>query len=233
MDGLKEIQTNSIDCIITDPPFTFGIGSSMDNEKIDNWTDLMNSSFFFRELLLECKRVCKQDSVFWIFNSWRSYPCLLKALCMANLSADSLLIWYKDWIGPGGPKGLRPSYEMVVLVCNGNYGIPNRGIEDVQRFKWSSHKPNHPAEKPLNLVRWLIEISGDVKVILDPFIGSGTTAVACKQLDKHFIGFELNPNYYDLAIKRIANVSEKLESYVPMYNVKLGKEKQKKLGLVN
>jgi len=218
LDGMKQIQSNSIDAIVTDPPFTFGISNAITNEKLDNWTDLMNSAFFFKEVLTECNRITKRDSVYWIFNSWRSYPCLLKAICMLDMKVESLLIWYKDWIGPGGPKGLRPSYEVVALICNGDFSIPDRGIYDVQTFKWASHKPNHPAEKPLDLVRWLINISGDVKTVLDPFMGSGTTAVACKETGRDYIGFELNPKYFDIAIDRIANVPRQLERFVPTGN---------------
>ena len=187
IEGMKNIPSNSIDAVITDPPFTFGIGSSINNEKIDNWNDLINGAYFFKEVFEECKRVAKQDSVMWIFNSWRSYPCLLKALSMIDLKVESLMVWYKDWIGPGGSKGLRPSYEVVALVCNGTFGIPNRNVRDVQKFKWHSFKPNHPAEKPADLVQWLIETSGNVRTVLDPFMGSGTTAVACKRTGREYI----------------------------------------------
>ena len=62
----------------------------------------------------------------------------------------------------------------------------------------------HPTEKPVDLMKILIENStheGDV--VLDPFMGSGTTAIACIKERRHFIGFELNSEYYEKAVKRI------------------------------
>lgn len=215
IEGMRKISKNSIDLMVVDPPFTFGLGSSINNTKLDNWTDLLNGSHFFSEVWRESKRILRRNSGMWVFNSWRSLPCLMKSLSMNELKIESLLVWYKNWIGPGGPKGLRPSYEVVALICNGDFGLPNRNLRDVQTFKWSSSKPNHPAEKPLKLVRWLIDKSGNIETVIDPFMGSGTTAVACKQLNKDYIGFELNPKYYDIAIKRIKNVPyKKIGSYL-------------------
>ena len=91
LEGLKQLKDNSVDLVVTDPPFSFGVASSITNSKIDNWTDLMNGSHFFKDLIIELKRVCKVDSAIWIFNSWKSYPCLLKAICMADSKIESLL----------------------------------------------------------------------------------------------------------------------------------------------
>ena len=62
----------------------------------------------------------------------------------------------------------------------------------------------HPNQKPLGLIRKFLKVSskkGDL--VLDPFIGSGTTALACKQLSRQFVGFEINPKYFKIANQRI------------------------------
>ena len=61
----------------------------------------------------------------------------------------------------------------------------------------------HPTQKPLPLMRWCIERHKNARTILDPFMGSGTTGVACVQLDRKFIGIELDPDYFEIACKRI------------------------------
>ncbi len=72
----------------------------------------------------------------------------------------------------------------------------------------------HPTQKPLKLFHRLIEkYTKETDIILDPFMGSGTTAVACKQLNRNFIGFELNPDYCKIAEKRLAQ--ETLHDYFP------------------
>ncbi len=64
---------------------------------------------------------------------------------------------------------------------------------------------NHPSEKPLDLIKWLVKThSNENDIVLDPFLGSGTTAVACKQLNRRYIGIEINPEYCKIAERRLA-----------------------------
>ncbi len=137
---------------------------------------MLNASFFYKANIQECYRLLRPDGAMGL-HSWRSFPCLMKGMVDAGRSIESLLVWDKDCIGTGGTKGLRPSYEVVALSCKGDFAISNRGIRDLQTFKWHTYKPNHPAEKPVELVKWLMSISGNAKLILDPFLGSGTTLV--------------------------------------------------------
>jgi hypothetical protein len=65
-------------------------------------------------------------------------------------------------------------------------------------------KPDHPSPKPLNVTRWFVETVNPGRTVLDPFLGSGTTGVACAQIGKAFIGIEREPAYFDLACRRIA-----------------------------
>lgn len=68
----------------------------------------------------------------------------------------------------------------------------------------SEEKPNHPSPKPLNVMRWLVEsLSKEGMTILDPFLGSGTTALACKQLGRNYIGIELSEKYCKIAEQRL------------------------------
>ena len=68
------------------------------------------------------------------------------------------------------------------------------------------HKKVHPAEKPIELPERFVRVSSKAgDIILDPFLGSGTTAVAAVNTGRHYIGFELDPTYYDIARKRLAN----------------------------
>lgn len=78
----------------------------------------------------------------------------------------------------------------------------------------------HPTEKPLNFIKDLIRMSSRKNdIILDPFVGSGTTAVACKKTNRNFIGFEINRKYVDIANKRLAKIDS-------TYNKELPKNKQ-------
>jgi len=93
---------------------------------------------------------------------------------------------------------LRREYEDLRY----NFNLP-MGVTDVWTNNFYESKTSHPTEKPLPLIRRIIRTaSNEGDVILDPFIGSGTTAVACRQLKRHFIGIELDKTYYQMACER-------------------------------
>ena len=96
----------------------------------------------------------------------------MRAASDARLPVTSLLVWDKEWIGAGGPQGLRPSYELVALMARPGFTIPDRGVPDIWRHKVGSHKPNgHPAEKPVALVERILRTAAvpPGEFVLDPF----------------------------------------------------------------
>lgn len=212
LEGLKEIPDGSVDLIVTDPPYGIGIKSQGSGKggvaaKLNPWADICNASLWYTAWIKECKRVLKDDGALWSFINWRYFPTLCKAGLDCQWSVESLLVWDKCWIGPGGKKGLRPSYEQVALFAMPDFAIKDRSLPDIQRFKWASYKPTgHPAEKPVDLIRWIIQASGktDDAVILDPFMGSGTTGVAAVREGCQYIGFDMDADWVEKAKERIA-----------------------------
>lgn len=199
-----EIGTGTVAAVVTDPPY--GINTKSDGMgKLSPWADWCNSSYWYADWLATCQRLVGNTGCVWSCLNWRSMVTFQKASADIRWPIESLLIWDKDWIGPGGPKGLRPSYEMVALFAADLFGLEDRSLRDVQQFKWSSIKPNgHPAEKPENLMTWLIDIStkrGDV--VMDPFMGSGTTGAAATKTGRQFIGCEMDEAWFDVACRRI------------------------------
>lgn len=207
LEGLAAVPDNSVDLIVTDPPYSINTRSSMNkNSKLNAWADLCNASFWYTAWMRECQRVLKDDGAMWCFINWRGLPTITKAGLDMAWAIESLLVWDKCWIGPGGVKGLRPSYELAALFTGPDFKIEDRGLADIQRFKWGSYKPNgHPAEKPQDLIQWLIRTSGKSggAVIADPFMGSGTTACAALREGCSFIGFEMDADWVQKAQNRI------------------------------
>lgn len=211
LDVMRGLPDGCVDAVVTDPPY--GINTKSDGTgKLSPWGDLCNSAFWYAAWIQECRRVLKEDGCLWSFLNWRSMVTFQKASCDIGWPIESLLVWDKEWIGPGGNRGLRPSYELVALWCMNGFGIKDRGIPDIKRSKWSSIKPHgHPAEKPQPLVSWLVAISTlPDAVILDPFLGSGTTAVACVETGRHYIGIELEEKYCEIARRRVAEATPSL-----------------------
>ena len=213
---MKEMKPESVELIIADPPYTFTIASSggAGNSKVEGWYDLLNTSWFFKEFCDIAFPLLRRDGSMWIFNSWRSLPALMKGVLDSGLHIESLLVWDKEWIGPGGIVGLRPSYETVALIPKDKYQFKNRGKPDIWRHKWSSHKPNHPAEKPVKLVEEIIVNStNEGDTVLDPFLGSGTTLLACQKTNRNGLGMEINPEYEQVIKNRLNIHTPELESF--------------------
>ena len=190
-----------VDMVVSDPPYNFSTSSS--GTKHDFWADIVNSSFWFRAVFGQYVKNLQGKGCIWTFTNWKTIAVLQKAFFDIGCKIDSLLVWDKEWIGPGGSLGLRPSYEMCAFTSVGGAAIKNRGLPDIWRHKWSSKKPHgHPAEKPESLLREIIEETPG-ELCLDAFMGSGTAGVAAVAAGKKYIGIELDEKWFDLSCKRI------------------------------
>jgi len=200
-DCLEILPTlGKVDAVVTDPPYNFS--TSQNGAKHELWADAVNSSLWFAEVLKkETALFDTPGGTVWQFLNWKTFLPLQKAVFDAGLKINSLLVWDKALIGTE-MRGLRPSYELCALIFTGETKLRNRSLSDIWRIPWLYSKPHHPAEKPVALIQKIIaETEG--QLILDPFMGSGTTGVACVNLGRRFIGIELNEKYFDIACKRI------------------------------
>ena len=174
---MRGMKAGSVDAVITDPPY------GMNSHNMRNCVGFMPVEWDDKPAsdnqINECIRVSK-NQIIWGGNYFNLPP----TRCM--------LIWDK---GEG-------MYNRSWAECE----IAWSSFDQVSRiFKTSKREEKqHPTQKPLELMRWCIEKytnSGDA--VLDPFMGSGTTGVACMQLGRKFIGCELDPDYFAIAEKRI------------------------------
>lgn len=202
-DSLELLPTlPKVSSIITDPPY--GINTKSDGSgKLSPWGDLCNSAYWYAAWISAARARLTQDGCLWTCLNWRSLVTFQKAACDISWPIESLMVWDKQWIGPGGQRGLRPSYELVALFANPDFAILDRGLPDVQQFPVGSFKPNgHPAEKPVSLMDFLVKHSG-AGPVADCFMGSGTTGVAAVRAGRPFIGIEQDPKWFDISCRRI------------------------------
>lgn len=198
--------------IITDPPYAFGLASTMNMAvKSGGWHDMMNNASWFVDRYNQWSKLLKASCI-WVFTNWRSLPILMRAAHDSGVGMNSVMVWYKDWIGPGGPVGLRPTYELICLTVTDKIGIKSRSIEDFYKSEWSAHKPTgHQAEKPEKLLSHLVNIT-NADITFDPFLGSGTTIVACEQTGRVGYGMEISPEYVAVTLERLSGIG--LEPYL-------------------
>jgi DNA modification methylase len=204
---LPTLRRGSFSACVTDPPYVIGAVSAGNMaSKAGGWTDMMNSSGWFTEWYRMVDQLLKRDGALWSFCNWRSLPVVMKAALTAGMPITSLMVWDKEWIGPGGSQGLRPAYELCALMAKPGFAIPDRGVPDVWRHKTGGLKPDgHPAQKPLGLVERILRTHGlrPGQVVLEPFSGSGTTAVAAKALGLHCVAVEAEERWCELTASRL------------------------------
>ena len=207
LDVLPTIPAGSVDACVTDPPYVIGAVSAGNlASKSGGWADMMHSALWFTEWYRMVDRSLRHTGSFWTFCNWRTLPVVMKSAVTAGLPMTSLMVWDKEWIGPGGSQGLRPAYELCALLAKPGFAIPDRGVPDVWRHKTGGFKPNgHPAEKPVALVQRILTVAAlkPGQLVLEPFAGSGTTAVAAKALGLRCIAIEAEEKWCELIASRL------------------------------
>jgi len=206
-DILPDLPAGSVDHVVTDPPYILAAGSSSTRgSKTGGWADMMNASHWFSGWYRHAKAATRHTGSIWTFGNWRSIPVMMRAAIDADLATTSLLVWDKDWIGPAGPQQLRTQHEMCMVLTREGFRQHDRSQGDVLRIRASSSKPTgHPAEKPVGLMRRIVELTGCPTggTILDPFAGSGTVSVAAKAEGVRTVAVEAEERWCEVAAKRL------------------------------
>ena len=204
-DCREIIQTlGMIDAVVTDPPYLMGSASSRSGKgfrsRIGDWT---NAALWYADWMKSCWQAMPETGSLWIGGNWRSLPVLTIAGDSFGASMASVVVWDKDWIGVGSMKGLRQRYELIFQFGKSAFGVDDRSEPDIWVVPWSSQRPSgHESEKPVALMQRAVGLCKG-EIILDPFMGSGTTGIACAQSGRSFIGMEIDERYFDMACKRI------------------------------
>ena len=214
LEGLKQIPDNSIDLVVTDPPYEIqtsgaGIYKQPDKQYVKE-LNLMKDGFS-PEILDELCRVLKKINIY-LFCSQKQIIPLLDYFVKEKGCNWNLLTWHKTNPVPACNNKYLTDTEFILF-------FREKGVKIYGEFKTKftyyvtplnqkdkkSYK--HPTIKPLEIVENLIiNSSREGDVILDPFIGSGTTAVASKKLNRNYIGFEISEEYCKIAEKRVSEL---------------------------
>ena len=206
LERMKEIPDGSVDMILTDPPYGMKYKRHIKKPRFDK---IMNDNNlqWLPAAMDEIKRILTKNGNMYIFCSWHNCD-IFKHELQKRFHLKNMLIWNK---GGNGMGDLRTDYggvyEVVFFVVNntGNQRALNgKRDSNIINFSRSGNKL-HPTEKPVDMMEYLISKSTDEnQTILDPFMGSGSTGVACKSLNRSFIGIELDEEYFKIAQERIS-----------------------------
>ena len=206
LEVMKGIPDKSVDLVLTDPPF-FAPASHYQSRISWGrcWGDLSILGQAFFDWCKEYKRLLKDEGHLFVFCNDESYP-VFYPVAYGYWDFVAALIWDKTRVGLG--KIFRHQFEMILWASNKGANVYNDGNlhSDILSYPATlSAKRTHPVEKPPEMLSEIISIcSKDNDLILDSFLGSGTTCVATKELGRRYIGIEINPDYVAIANKRLA-----------------------------
>ncbi len=238
LEIMKWIPDKSVNLVLTDPPY--GHNNNNNGDLISRWeaalgkgdyiperdnrpiaNDGKEANEIFEKFIQEVSRILTEDGCCCcccggggpdpMFARW--------SLIMDKyLSFKQMIVWDKGPMGMGWK--YRRSYETILVASKKDkmaWYDNSKKIENIIRPGYKGirkiipSKDQHPTQKPVNLMKHFIELhtkEGDI--VIDPFLGSGTTAVACLSLNRHFIGIELSPEYCEVAKRRIKEIQPQL-----------------------
>lgn len=232
LEGMKQLENDSIDLVVTSPPYNLRntVGGGFTAQKgtwnnpdglykgYESYDDKMPYDEYVRwqrECLNEMMRVISERGAIFYNHKWRVQNGLLqdRSEIVSGFPIRQIVIWWRKNGMNFNDGYFLPTYEVVYLIAKKDFKLKPKGnrIRDVWVFP-PDVKTGHPASFPEQLPRNCIE-STNAEIILDPFMGIGTTAVVCKKIGRDFIGFEINSNYVDIANKRLEEVPRRLDSF--------------------
>jgi len=212
LEVMKELPSKSIDLLVTDPPYKisqkYGGGVDADN--------LMAVSGILK-VMPEISRVLKPNRFAVIFYDNRILPFLFESIKGTNLIYRKQIFLYRRWGNANRWCGWMQTTDPVCIFING-YDKPfmpkikGKILHDVYvKDKPEKFNAGHLAQKPLEMIKHIITwCSNENEIVLDCYIGSGTTAVACKELKRNYIGIDNNKEYCEIARNRIKAIPETL-----------------------
>lgn len=205
LELMKEIPDESIDLIVSDPPYFLGMTH---NGQKGDFNDLAICKPFFMNLFAEYNRVLKSTGRVYFFTDWRGYA-FYYPLLSESIPVRNLIVWDKK-SGAGNQYNFSHEFIMYSTKKPINQGGSNVWRETA--FSSGAKKTNgekvHPTQKPIELIERIItDATNEGELVLDTFMGSGTTGVACKNTNRKFIGMELQEKYFEIAKRRLTNAN--------------------------
>ena len=185
-----------VDAVVTDPPYGIGFEYASHDDDPEKWFALMN----------DVVPLCRAAAQFVIMPS-----CAVKRLpwWYSQHTPEWIVAWHKG--SPGHVSTIGFNDWEPHVVC----GRPSRPMHDYFSTQCGFDENGHPCPKPIAYSMWLVSrYEHRDGTIVDPFMGSGTTGVACAKLGRKFIGIEIDPGYFDIACRRIQKAYDQPDMFI-------------------
>jgi len=222
LNVLKILPEKSVDLIFADPPYNLSSESYLTTQsgKVaklhkGDWDVIDDIHKFNEDWIKACIRVLSDNGTVWISGTLHNHPSVGVILKKLGLWIINDIVWYKPNATPLlANNRCAPSTELVWVASRTkkyffNYDLAKqinggKQMKNLWTINAERHKTKHPTEKPESLLNRIILLgSKENDIVLDPFLGSGTTGVVAVQNNRKFIGVEINKEYFDIARGRI------------------------------
>ncbi len=232
LELVERMNDGLVDMVLTDPPYSSGGLFTGDRKKktSSKYTDdgyngasrfpdfsgdnMDQRSFteFMRMILAKCRKKTKPEGICAVFTDWRQLSAMTDALQAAGWVYRGIAVWNKR-NARNIPGRFRQDCEFLVWGTNGGKTVDwTPGFKAFPGYYEVSSVPtkqkHHQTEKPVELLEKLIAIAPEGGTVMDCFMGSGSTGVACLNTGRNFIGMELSEQYFEIAKQRIGGADE-------------------------
>lgn len=226
LDILSTLPENSVDAVLTDPPYSSG-GASLSAKQADPASKYQSSSakriyppmlgdakdqrswtMWCTLWLGQCWRIAKDGAPIMVFTDWRQLPALTDAMQGAGWRWLGIVPWDKRSARPQIGR-FRQQCEFVVYGSKGRLTSPSRAcLPGLYAYSVVASQKVHLTSKPVALMHDLLAITQPGGTVLDPFMGGGAVGVACVESGRGYVGIELSADYYAISRDRIARIGQ-------------------------
>lgn len=222
LEVMRSMPDGSVDLIVTSPPYNLknSTGNGMKDGRGGKWSNaaLLNGyaehhdcmphdeyAAWQRSCLTEMLRLIPDNGAIFYNHKWRVQGGLLQDRqdIVAGFPVRQIIIWRRKGGINFNPGYFLPTYEVIYIIAKPEFRLASKAnaYGDVWEFMQEMENP-HPAPFPLELIERIVS-STHAKLVLDPFMGSGTTAIAARNKGKDFIGIDVAKEYCDMARRRL------------------------------
>ena len=221
MQGMKNIESNSVDLCVTDPPYKIVSGgatghktflSSVPIDVVKSGKLFKYNEIQFNEWIPEIYRILKDGSHCYLMTNGRNIKDIWIEAEKAGFKFQNILVWKKNNATPN--KYYMNCIEFILVFRKGKAKTINEpGTKNLIEINNVVNKL-HPTQKPVDLMSiFIINSSNKNEIIIDPFAGSGSTLVAAQKLKRRYIGYEIDKKYFDIARKRLDRTDTQMDIY--------------------
>lgn len=207
IEYMRSLPDKHFDAAITDPPYMDYVTGRYDASEWHNPIIGVEPVRYAKELF----RILKDNSAIIVFCRWDNFGEHAQAFRDAGFEIRNCIVWDKGNHTAGDLDGnLGYQHEFAVFAVKGNWKRHADRETNLWRIPhlFSREKRDHPTQKPVPLMVRAVNLVCSGGSIFDPFMGSGTTGVACMQLGRNFVGCEIDPKYFAIAEKRIKQAAQ-------------------------